>query len=248
MEQVMANKVIREFKIDDKAYVLVEPSAKVVRDSRLKYSIKLTEAIKHGLIVKRTLEKQLRLTDHDFFTEYNEHKVELLDKVASTEHLLSQASEPEQLELLARTLMLYRAQLLEEDKIMNSLYEGTADQAAEDERVAYLAYSMVRNKSDNSLTYPTYEEFLDAVNIVTYEQLKYQVICWEYKLDPDWHEKLPEAKALLEAQKLRDVQDSKIEADKQEEKVQQEKEATKIEAKEKPVKKRGKKPRAIKNG
>lgn len=196
------NRLIRKFKHDNIEYVLIEPNAKAVREARLKYSIKLAESLRSGLYVKKTLDKQLREIDPTFFQEYNENRLEILNKIAETEEFLTEAKDPNEMELLARTLTLYRAQIFEEDKLFNSLYDGTADQVAEEDRLAFLAFSMIKTPDGNSLA-SSFDEFLENTGVVLYEVFKYQVLCWEYKLDPDWQAKLPESKALVRVEELR---------------------------------------------
>ena len=195
-------KLIREFEFDNEKYDLVEPSAKIIREAKLKYSIQFTKGIKNGLYVRRALEKQLKENDPDFFKEYDQRRKELVQQMADTERSLQENTKAEELDLLAQMLTLYRAQLMEEDQLMAALYENTADQLAEEERVSYLAYGMVKTKEGNSLK-ETYDEFIDDLEPALFEQCKYEVLCWQYQLDPNWQDNLPEMKAAKKADKLR---------------------------------------------
>ena len=63
-------KVARTFEYDGVDYELIEPSAKTIREARLKYSIAFTNGIKQGLYVRKSLEKKLREADEEIFSEY----------------------------------------------------------------------------------------------------------------------------------------------------------------------------------
>lgn len=209
-------KVIREFEYNDKKYKLTEPSAKAIREAKLKYSIKFTEGVKNGLYVKRSLEKVLKENDPEFFEDYNKDRKELLKQLADTEKQIKESENEDQLEVLAQMMAIYRAQLMEEDQLIASLYENTADQIAEEERISVLAYYMVSDLEGNKVT-ESYQSFIDDIDSGFYEQCKYEVLCWQYQLDPDWQSNLPELKAAEKAQKIR--ADKEKEENKKEEKT-----------------------------
>lgn len=242
-------KVIRTFEYDGDKYELIEPNAKINREARLKYSIAFTEGIKQGLYVRKSLEKKLREADEHIFSEYVKLRSDLIKRIAEAEQSLEDVTnadinDPEQYEVLAQIVSVYRAQLLEEDQLMNSLFDSTADNMAEEERINYMAYCMVRKEKDKKQLSDSYDTYLEEVDSLLIDECKMHVLYWEYKLDPNWHENLPETEALKHADKLREeqekVEEKKVEEEKKEETVED------SEKKKKPTKKTAPKKRTAK--
>lgn len=219
-------KEISTFTFNDKTYKLVEPSAAMVKEAKRRRSIKFVEAIREGLFTKKQLQDILMEKSPDFFVDFNQTRQEILKNISETEDLLSDIEQPEQLESLSHVLIIYRAQLVEQEQILRELFESTAEEAADGERNSYLVFSMLRDENDNSMG-DDYSEFLENVSFEFFDRCKYFLLCWEHNLDPSWEEKLPEAKAMLRANTLREEAVKRQEQEKQKAKSPDDKKVTK---------------------
>lgn len=195
-------KEISKFTFQDKEYKLIEPSAAMVKEAKRRRSIKFVEAIKEGLFTKKQLQDILMDRSPDFFIDFNQTREQVMKNISETEELLDQIEDPEQLESLSHILVIYRAQLVEQEQILRELFESTAEEVADNERNAYLVFCMLRDAKDEVMG-DDFSDFLESVSFEFFDMCKYRLLCWEHNLDPNWQETLPEAKAMLRAHTLR---------------------------------------------
>jgi hypothetical protein len=224
MEQV---KVLKEFKIRDKDYIIVSPTLNITRESKYKYAKSFTDFLKQGFLTKKKMESVLAENNKSVYDDYITRRSELMQSMVELEDLIEKGETPEDLEYIANMLTTYRNLLLQEDMSMTSIFSNTADQLAEDERINFLVYSLVLNKDKNKL-WKSEEEFQKETDAELVEACRYQVMCLDYNLKSDWDKDLPEGKASRKATELRSkkqqeeldvlkaVEDKKIEEQKQE--------------------------------
>lgn len=195
-------KISKEFKFKDKDYLVLTPTLNIFREAKYKYAKKFTDLLKQGFLTKKKLESVLLESNPDLFEGYMNKRSELLQTMVELENLISDDKLPEDLEYIANMLKTYRNLLLQEDMSMTSIFENSADQIAEEERISYLIYNLIRNK-DSSKIWKTDEEFQGEIDSEFVEACKYQIMCFDYKLDADWEQGLPETKALKLAENIR---------------------------------------------
>ena len=195
-------KEISTFTFKEKVYKLVEPSAAMVKEAKRRRSIKFVEGIKEGLFTKKQLQDVLMERSPDFFIDFNQNRQEILQNISETEELLGEVEDPEQLESLSHILVIYRAQLVEQEQILRELFESTAEESADNERNSYLVFCMLRTESGDSMG-DDFSDFLENISFEFFDRCKYYLLCWEHNLDPNWEEALPEAKAMLRAHTMR---------------------------------------------
>lgn len=196
------NKVIRTFKFENEDFTLVSPSVMVLREAKYKYSRTFTEALNNGFYTRKRLEGVLSSGENNILKAHTEKRTELLKAFAETQQALDSATDPSEIEYQAGLLSLFRDQMVQEDISINTIFSITAEQMAEDDRIAFLTFHMTR-KADGSPVWASTEEFMEDTRFSFVEVCKYQVICWEFNLNPDWEEKLPENIAIKKAEKLR---------------------------------------------
>jgi hypothetical protein len=212
--QIKKSKTIREFDHNDKKYILTEYTAKVVKDAKFAYSKRFTECVREKIFTRRGLEKQLTADDPSFFDDYRHRREELIKNIADTEDVLQNVEDPDELSLLSQMLLIYRADLFQQDKLVNDLFANTADQIAEEERIIYVMLGCIKN-NDGTSVWESYEELMSDNDPEFLEVCKYQVMCSEYDLDPDWQEKLPEIEIQDKIDTLRKKQEKEQEAQEQ---------------------------------
>jgi hypothetical protein len=195
-------KEVNSFEFQGNKFKLVEPSAAVIKEARKRRGIKFVEAIKSGMFTKKELEDALIQRTPDLFLEINKLREEIVENITETEELLEGIDDPEQLESLSYVLIVYRAQLVEQEQSLKELYDSTAEEIADEEKSSFLVYSMLRDEEGNKLA-EDYDTFMTDISFEFFDHCKYQLLCWEHNLDPDWQEKLPEAQAVIKAQDLR---------------------------------------------
>ena len=214
----MAVNLIKTFQFKDEKFGLIAPSIAVQREAKFRFNKTFTSSIKDGFFTKKKLEAHLRAGEYDVIEDHNQKRGQLLQSYEEIRQLLERAEKeenPDNLEYLANMMQFYRNSLIQEDMALNSLFSATADNFAEDDRLNYLTFSIVRKESGDKV-WNTYEDFTNDENFEFLELCKFQVVCWEYKLNPEWQKDLEETKALDKATELRTKQsiEKQIEAEK----------------------------------
>lgn len=212
--EITDKSIIRSFTYNDTKFKLVKPSAKTTRQVKLAYTRAWTSAYNEGILLRAELEKQLKDRNESFIIEYETNRSNLLSTIAELQEKLSSDDSytPEELETMAAMLSLSRSELLARDQIINNLLSNTAEQIADDERVLNLTQGMVY-KDTNSPLWSTLDDLLEEEDYDLVEHCKYQVICYEYNLDPEWNTKLPEVIAFEKAGKLKQEREDTKEAE-----------------------------------
>lgn len=192
----------KTFKFEEVEYTILPQSAKASAEARFAYSIAFTKALKAGLLIRKHLELELKKVSDQIFTDYSNRKAELITNMGQTEATLKASNNPEEIELLAQMLILYRAQLFEEDRQMNELFANTADQVAEEDRILHLVAALIADSNKKRL-WNSVDELLADTRSNFIELCKYYITCLEYNLDPDWQKKLPEMEAQSRLEEIR---------------------------------------------
>jgi len=228
MEKVTTSKLkeICKFKFGEEEYTLIEPSAAAVREAKFKHNKAFTQGLKDGIFTRSRMQKELEADNPEFFKDFNEGRQSVVDEINETEKEIEITEDPDILESLSNIVTLYRAHLVDQEQMMRTLFSSTCDEMAEEERNSYLAYAMIRDTKGNRLA-ESYEDFLETNTYEFFDHCKYQLICWEYNLDPTWQEELPEAKAILKAKELRAVAEEKAKELKKNEEAKKEKKVIK---------------------
>ena len=216
--QETKRKKIREFEHEGSKYHLYAPNAKNIKDSKFAYSKAFTGCLRQDLFTRKQLEDQLKKENEKFFEQYNSRRAELIENIRETEQNMSTVEEPESLSIMAQMMLLYRAQLFEEDRMMNELFGNSADQIAEEERIINLVIGTVTDSKDVPC-WSSYDEVMEEADTKLLEACKYQVMCAEYDLDPDWQDKLPEVVAQDRIQEMKDKREEEEAKKKEEEKA-----------------------------
>lgn len=203
-------KIIRSFVADDKTYHIVEPNLNIVRESKYRFSKKFTDSIKEGFYTKKKLESVLKEGHADLIDSHIEKRSKLLTDMAETQKQISESQDPIKLRFLAELMRIYREAIFQEDLSMKSLFDSTADVMADEERINYLTFSLTRDDELNPL-WDSYEDYLSDNNYPFVEACRYELMCWEYKIDPNWQETLPETAAMHKAQSI--IEDLQAEED-----------------------------------
>lgn len=195
-------KIINEFEFESLKYKVVEPTANILREAKYKYTKAFTDAIKQGFYTKKKLELILKEDHADIINAHVSKRAELIKLMSDTQKAIDVSEDPDQVAYFAELMKIYRETLINEDVSMNVLFQSTAETLAEDERVNFLIYSLIRSDSGEML-WNSYEDFLNDGRYYLIEACKYQILCWDYKLDPNWEAKLPEASAIKKVDQLR---------------------------------------------
>lgn len=220
MEQAKL-KTVKEFSFGEVDYVVLAPTISSVREAKYVYAKSFTDALKQGFLTKKKMESTLFLADKEIFQSYMDRRSELLKLMNDTDIAINEKSEPDELEYLAELMSAYRDNLLQEDMNLSNLFANTADQLAEDDKINFLAFSLIRKK-DLSKIWQTYEEYTAQTDAAFVEVCKYQIMCLDYNLNPDWEKGLPENVAREKATQLRVAQkkeNEKLEAELESKKV-----------------------------
>lgn len=194
--------IIESFTVEDLELVLVKPTVHILREAKFVYNKAFTSALKEGFSTKKKLEEQLKQGEVNIIDLHITRRTEILNLYVETNTLLASSTDPDLIEYYAGLLSFYRDSLVREDTEMTNLFATTADQYAEDSRIEYLTFSLIR-MSDRTQIWKTKEEYAEDTRINLVEACKYHVICWEYSLDPNWQETLPETKALEKVLEMR---------------------------------------------
>lgn len=188
----------RTFTFEDKEYKVLKPTLNIIREAKYKYAKTFTDNLKAGFITKKKMENMLFEADDSIFKSYVNRRAEILKYMSDTNDLLNKAEKPEELDYLAELMSTYRTTLVQEDLAMNNMFANTADQLAEDEKINFLAFVLTADKDGNKI-WKTQEEYLNETDVDFVEACKYQVMCIDYNLEPNWEKELPETKARLKA-------------------------------------------------
>jgi hypothetical protein len=194
-------KVLKSFIIDGKTFNIVEPNLQIVRESKYKFSKVFTDAIKAGFYTRKKLEAVLKEGHQDLITDHIEKRTKILTEMAETQNEIQTCVDPLRLKFLAELLRIYRETLFQEDLSMKSLFDSTADSMADEERINYLTFSLVRDEAFKNL-WETFDEYLQDTNYSFIETCRYELMCWEYKIDPNWQDTLPESAAIQKAESI----------------------------------------------
>jgi len=222
------SKKLAVFTYNDKEYYITKPTVKVLRESKHQHSKAFTKALREGLPTKQQFHKSLIENDPDLFKEYADRKMEIIKYMTETEELLDKALTALEINHFSDLLEMYRDTITQEDLAVEQLYSHTAEAFAEDSRINFLIYSMLRD-SEGRVVWDSIDLFEEEDDYEFIDHVKYQLTCWEYNLDPSWKENLPETKGRAKAEELRKLEEASASVDSK---------VTKEAAKKKPAAKR----------
>ena len=235
------NKEPVKFKLEDKEYIIAKPSVSVLREAKFKYNKAFTNAIASGFYTRKNLELILKSKEVNIIEDYNKRRDDLFKDALQVQLKISKSDDPNELDQLGMDLQYIRQAMVADNSYMDNLFSNCAEQIADDERLDYLTFKLVRN-SDNTPIWNSIEEFLEDDRFEFVEHCKFQVICWTYKINPEDNEKEPSQEAFDKADKIRQKKLEEQELEK--EKTTKDKETKKTvknkskEEKAKPPKKR----------
>lgn len=228
--------LIRIFKFEDKEFKLFKPNAKAAREAKLAYTKAWTNSIKDGLFLKADLQKKLNTQNNSFIIEHENKKSDLIQKIAILQQKLKESGNlsTDELEKTAQMLSIYRSDLLSTDQIVNEIFSNTAEQIAEEEKLLVLLARCIKD-IDNNYVWNSVDEILEEENLDLVETCKYQLLCFEYNLDPEWNTQLPEYIAMQQVQdiKTKEEEDKTKEEEAEADKTKEIKEEVKVEPKSK---------------
>lgn len=194
---------------DDKEYILTYPTVNIIRESNYKHRKAFTEAIKNGFYTKKKLELILQEGEINVISDHISRRSEILSEYSKATDLIANIEDPDQLEGIASLLQNYRESFIQEDISMNSLFSNTAEQVAEDERINFLTFSLIKYKDGNTV-WKSYDDYSSDLNYLFIERCKYEVLKWEYKIDAINNSNTPESRALNKAKELRKQKENNI--------------------------------------
>ena len=205
-------KTIKEFtltSLDDQnkeietTYILKQPTARVVRDSRWRYSVVYNQALKEGLLTERQMSELLN-PEEDTLSAKNQTSDKDISRLTSmyirAGILQQELDEEEDFDAkrnIAQRLSELRQEIFQEETSLKAPYNNTAEQRAEEARLDFLLFNMVFNKSGERV-WDTEEDFEEDTNVLLCETAKVHLIYWMNDLPEDWQENLPETKILRE--------------------------------------------------
>lgn len=194
-------KILKEFNIDDKVFYIVEPTLNIVRDSKYNFSKTFTDSLKSGFYTRKKLEMILKQDHVDIIQNHIDKRSELLQEMVKIQGEIETCQDAIQLRYLAEILRINREAIFQEDLSMKSMFDSTADSLADEERINFLTFSLTKT-SDFKPIWISYDDFLNDNDYVFVERCRYEVLCWEYKIDPNWQKTLPETEALKRADSM----------------------------------------------
>jgi hypothetical protein len=194
--------IAKTFKVEDKEYIILEPSLNILREAKFRYSKSYTDAVKGGLYTRKKLETLLREEQSDVINDHISRRSELLKNLTDTQDLLNASTSPDQTLYLAELVRVCRESLLQEDMSMNNLFASTAEQLADEDRINYLTFSLVK-LGDGKDLWNTFEEFMNDNRFNLIDTCKYNIYCWDFKVDPQWRNSLPEEIAIKKVELLK---------------------------------------------
>jgi hypothetical protein len=240
MEQEKQKVTNREFEFEGSKYIIEFPTLSTVREAKYRYAKAFTEALKHGFMTRKKMESMLFQEGDELTQEYLTRRNEIIKLMTEVEEEIQKADKVDTLEYLANLMSIYRNALLREDNSMSSFFANTADQLAEDDKVNFLVCNLVKTKEGKKV-WDTEELLLREINSDFIETCKYQVMCLDYNLKPNWEEELPESRAREKAQGLLKVQSISKEENQEEPVIVKVEEVVKEKSEQKESKKRGRK-------
>jgi hypothetical protein len=181
-------KTLKIFKFEDKNYIILSPSVSVIREARYRYSKAFTSAIKEGLYSRKKLEALLRHQNAEVLEDHFNRRADLLKSYAESRQYFEEEkskNNPEQMEAFLGLMRSAKESLIQEDLSMNNLFANTAEQLAEEDRINFLTYSLIRYEENYTKIWESFDEFLEDPQFELVEHCKYQVMCWDFKLDPE---------------------------------------------------------------
>lgn len=181
-----------------KTYLLVEPTAKQVRDSKWHYSVVYCQALREGLLTERQMAELLRqgkgLSEEDtseLASLYLQAQV-VSSELEETKDILARQN-------LAFELKSLRQRIANKEEGIRAPYYHSAEQSAEESRVDFLLQFVVRDSSDpNTMVWQTKQDYEAETDLQLVDTAKTHFLFWMHNLDEDWEKKLPENIALQE--------------------------------------------------
>jgi len=195
------SKILKSFEVDGKQLHLVEPNLQIIRDSKYRYTQVFTDALKQGFYTKKKLEAILKEDHGDIVADHLEKRSDILRAMADTQTEIETSQDPQRIRYLVEVLKLYRESLFQEDLSIKNLFDNTADTLAEEERVDFLTFSLVRDENLEKM-WISFGDFMSDPDYTFIEKIKYQFLCWEFKLDPNEVKNLSDTAALERAELL----------------------------------------------
>lgn len=204
--------IIRKFKVEDQEYTLIKPNARISREAKLAYTKAWTQAIKEGFFLKEDLKKLLRDKNNSFVDENEAQQDELRNKIVELQEILDNSKNltADEMENAATLLASYRAALIETDKILNEILSNTAESIAEEEKFLVLIAGCTLNSQGNKV-WDSLESLLDEKDVDLVANAKFEMLCVEYQIEPDWQKNLPEYKAIEEIKNKREEEAKSVE-------------------------------------
>jgi len=173
-------------------YQLVQPSNKIIRDSRWTYSVVFNQALKDGLLTERQMSKVLEADTTEKEAD-SDNLASLYIKAATLEKELAETEELVTKQEIADLLRETRAAIFEEEASIRAPYYNTAEQRAEESRVDFLLMYMVcHDDADCSFVWKTKEEYESESDMELMDTAKMHLMYWIHNLDFDWEKNLPE--------------------------------------------------------
>lgn len=213
-------KIVKTFQFEDKEYVICSPTASIVREAKFRYSKAFTDALKSGLYTRKKLESILEDQEPEVLKKHTEKRASLMKQYYDVEREASDSVNTEYLEIQLGLLKLIRDRLIGEDISINNLFSNAAEQAAEDARVNFLTFSLVKYKGTDVETvdiWRDFEDFMEDPQFELVEHCKYQVFCWDFKIDLNFEENESEKKIREKVDELKkkqqEVEDAKAKED-----------------------------------
>lgn len=163
---------------------ILRPNSKVNREARFIYTKRFTEALKGGFLTKKKLEAILKgdAGGVDVLANHVSRRAEILKQYADILNAAELSEVPEELDMYSDMLVIYRNQLMEEDISINSLFQNTAEQIADDDEVCFLASELTVD-SKGKKVWESLEELMSDERSELVEAVKYQIMCFKYGIN-----------------------------------------------------------------
>lgn len=197
------NKIIKTFTFENKEYVLMSPTASILREAKFIYSKRFTQSIKDGLYTRKKLEALLKDGEIDIIGEHLNRRNEILVKYNEFRKLAETALTIQDIEYYAEVMKLCRESLVQEDMSLQDLFSNTADQLAEEDRINYLTSMLVREKQNSTKVWISLDELLNDTNFSLVEACKAEIVFWQFNLSPNIEESFEENKLLKKAEEMK---------------------------------------------
>lgn len=191
---------------------ILRPNSKVNREARFIYTRRFTEALKGGFLTKKRLEAILKgeVGGVDVLANHVSRRAEILEQYADILRAAELSELPEELDMYSDMLVIYRNQLMEEDISINSLFQNTAEQIADDDEICFLVSELTIDPSGKRV-WESLEALMSDDRSELVEAAKYQVMCFKYGINPKETYSGAETKFKEKAEALRTAANKAVE-------------------------------------